>query len=132
MTRYTSFILVILFLPLCLLPTQTRAEESRIFISAAYLYEICARDEDGNEVVQGGHTACQAYIAGVIDYHNLLETLGTAPSIHVCVSNNAALGDLQDIVWDYLDRNAQHDAFAAAPAITLALSNAFPCKRKKK
>lgn len=108
-----------------------QAQDSRIFISAAYLHQICARNADGGETVAGGHTACQAYIAGVIDYHNLLITLGTAPSVNLCITNNAKPSDLQDIVWTYLDKNPQHDAFAAAPAITLALAQVFPCKRKR-
>jgi hypothetical protein len=108
------------------------AQQSKIFISAAYLHQVCARDGKGAETVVGGHTACQAYIAGVIDYHNLLKTLGTAPSVNICITNAAKPADLQDIVWRYLDKNAQHDAFAAAPAITLALAQVFPCKKRKR
>ena len=108
------------------------SQESKVFVSAAYLHQICARDENGAEKMAGGHVACQSYISGVIDYHNLLKTLGTAPSVDICLSNTAKLSDLQDVVWSYLDKNAQHDAFAAAPAITLALAQVFPCKERKR
>jgi len=97
-------------------------------ISGAYLYEICKRDEGGRETVPGAHTACQAYIAGIVDYHNLLRSLGTSPSIDLCVPNTVKLSDLQDIVWTYLEANTQHDSFIASPAVSLALFEVFPCR----
>lgn len=111
-----------------LLSTPAKAQETGALISGAYLLEICKRDAGGKELVPGGHTACQAYIAGLVDYHNLLRSLGTAPSVDLCVPNTVRLGDLQDIVWRYLEVNAQHDAFIAAPAVSLALFEVFPCK----
>lgn len=80
-------------------------------------------------MVKGGHTACQAYIAGIVDYHNLLRSLGTAPSVDLCVPNTVKLSDLQDIVWAYLKENAHHEAFIAAPAVSLALFQFFPCRK---
>ena len=113
-------------------PNYAEAQESKVFISAAYLHQICARDENGAEKMAGGHVACQSYISGVIDYHNTLQSLGTSPNVDVCVPKQAKLNDLQEIVWHYLDKNAHHDAFVAAPAVTLALFQVFPCKVSKK
>ena len=104
-----------------------RAQQNGALISGAYLYEICKRNSGGQEVVAGGHATCQAYIAGIIDYHNLIQSLGTAPSVNLCVPPQIKLSDLQDIVWRYLERNTHHDAFIAAPAVTLALFEVFPC-----
>ena len=112
-----------------LLPAPLKAQETGALISGAYLLEICKRDDKGNEIVAGGATACQAYIAGIIDYHNLLRSLGTAPSVDLCVPNTVKLSDLQEIVWKYLEANKQHDAFIAAPAVSLALYEVFPCRR---
>lgn len=117
----------------CLLPVfspipSMAADKTGALISGAYLLELCRRDEEGQEVVMGGHTACQSYIAGLVDYHNLLRSLGTSPSVDLCVPNTVKLNDLQDIVWTYLDQNAHHDAFIAAPAVSLALFAVFPCK----
>lgn len=111
-----------------MLPPPAKAQQTGALISGAYLLEICKRGQDGSEIVAGGHTACQAYIAGLIDYHNLLRSLGTSPSVDMCVPNTVKLADLQDIVWKYLEQNAQHDAFIAAPAVSLALFEVFPCK----
>lgn len=96
--------------------------------SAAYLLALCKRDAAGSETVAGGAAACQSYIAGIVDYHNLLRSLGTAPGIDFCVPANAKLNDLQTVVWRYLDKNAHHDAFNAAPAVALALNAHYPCQ----
>lgn len=111
-----------------LVPVQLYAQETGALISGEYLYQVCERDEKGREVVKGGHTTCQAYIAGLVDYHHLLRSLGTAPSIDVCVPNTVKLADLQDIVWQYLEDNEHHAAFNASPAVGLALFEVFPCE----
>lgn len=110
---------------------ETSSRTGTIF-SAAYLLALCQRDASGAEKVAGGAAACQSYIAGIIDYHNLLRSLGTAPGIDFCVPGNAKLNDLQAVVWHYLEKNAQHDAFNAAPAVALALNARYPCQAAKK
>lgn len=109
-----------------------KAQETGALISGAYLLELCKRNPDGTEQALGAHIACQSYIAGIIDYHNLLRSLGTAPNIDLCVPSSVTLSELQDIVGNYLETNAQHDAFIAAPAVSLALFENFPCKANKK
>ncbi len=126
-------VLSLSFLAIALiLPSISQAQETKNSprISGSYLYEICKEDKKGKEVVKGGHSACQAYIAGVIDYHNLLQSLGTSPSVDICVPPAAKMNDLQNIVWKYLETNSHHDAFVAAPAVSLALFEIFPCKKK--
>lgn len=116
-------------------PIPTHAQESGPLFSGAYLRDLCARNALGGETVEGGHTACQAYIAGVVDYHHLLRSLGTAPSVDFCVANTVEMKQLQDVVWAYLEKNQQHNAFSASPAVALALFEKYPCpskSRKKK
>lgn len=122
------FVSLLLFTAMIFLPLPAKAQKTGALISAAYLLEVCKRGQDGQELVPGGHTACQAYIAGLIDYHNLLRSLGTSPSVDMCVPNTVKMGDLQDIVYAYLEQNKQHDVFIAAPAVSLALFEVFPCK----
>jgi hypothetical protein len=112
-----------------LLCAQPASAQTSGFFSGGYLLELCRSDAKGKEVVKGGHTACQAYIAGIIDYHKLMKTLGTAPTIDFCVPNTESMKKLQDIVWVYLAKNKQHSEFIAAPAVTLALYDYYPCKR---
>lgn len=100
--------------------------------SGDYLLQMCATDKDGKELVPGGQVACQSYIAGVLDYHNLIRSLGTSPSVEFCVPEDAGLNQLQVDVAAYLYKNKkQHGAFVAAPAVALALYNAYPCGKKK-
>ena len=98
-------------------------------ISADYLLQVCASDEQGNEIVEGGHTACQGYIAGVLDYHNLIRSLGTSPSVDFCVPDGVSMEEIQSRIVAYIFRN-QHEQgpFIAAPGVALALYKAYPCK----
>lgn len=100
--------------------------------SGAYLLHVCGVNPHGLELVPGGHIACQAYIAGVLDYHNLMRSLGTAPGVDFCVPPKTSMETLQKHVYAYVLRNKeQHGSFTAAPAVALALYNAYPCKKRK-
>jgi hypothetical protein len=99
--------------------------------TGSYLLEMCASDKNGKELVKGGHIACQSYIAGIVDYHNLMHSLGTAPSIDFCVPEGVTLDRLQNIVGAYLYKNKNiHGSFVASPGVALALFSAYPCKKK--
>jgi hypothetical protein len=113
------------------LPLGAQAQQSPTF-SGAYLREICKSDSDGKETVEGGHTACQAYIAGVLDYHGTLKALGTEPSLSICFPRAVPVAEMQKIVLRYIERNPPVDAFAAAPAVIMALAESFPCKRRRR
>lgn len=112
-----------------ILCAPAQAQTSAQF-SGAYMREICKSNPDGSETVKGGHAACQAYIAGVMDYNGTLKALGTSPSLSICFSRKVSVVEMQKIVWRYIDRNPPVDAFAAAPAVIMALAEAFPCKRR--
>ncbi len=127
-----AFLIIPVLAGMLLFPRIVWAQDTSGFFSGGYLRELCKRKENGKEVVKGGHTACQAYIAGVIDYHKLMKTLGTAPTIDFCVPNTEKMAKLQDIVWVYLEENDQHSEFIAAPAVTLALYEYYPCQAPKK
>ncbi len=102
-------------------------DNSAGLFSAGYLLQLCASNAKGKELVKGGHTACQAYIAGVIDYHKLMKSLGTQPLMDICVPPTTSKKRLQDIVWVYLAKNPQHGEFMASPAVTMAIYEYYPC-----
>ena len=115
------------FVALALLACPLQAQAARF--SGEYLLKVCASDKDGKELIEGSHIACQAYIAGVLDYHNLLSSLGTSPSIAFCVPEDASMNDLQKGVTRYLYLNrSEHAKFVAAPGVALALYKLFPCE----
>lgn len=124
--RYASFLFLAL---LCFSNVwfSTPAEAARF--SGAYLRKICSMDKSGNELIKGGHTACQAYIAGVLDYQNVLKSMNMAPKVDICLPKKATMWDLHKIVLVYLIRNHTHDQFIAAPAVIMALHQVYPCKR---
>lgn len=97
--------------------------------SGGYLLSVCASDAQGREITPGGHIACQAYIAGVLDYHTLIKSLGAAPGVDFCVPADVQMNQIQRTVQSYVLRNrSQHNGFIAAPGVALGLYNAFPCK----
>ena len=115
-------ILLVLALLIITLPAQAG------HFSGAYLRQLCTLTEEGEEILNRGATACQAYILGIVDYHNLIQSLGTAPSVELCVPDNISPNDLQRVVVSYLNKHYQHDSFNAAPAVALALFKRYPCK----
>ena len=106
-------------------PLQAQAAR----FSGQYLMSVCASDKNGKEITPGGHIACQAYIAGILDYHTLLKSLGTAPGIDFCVPEKASMAQVQNRVQSYVLRHQnQHSSFIAASGVALALYNAYPCQ----
>jgi hypothetical protein len=126
--REKLFLIPMLFACILFIPHSANATR----FSGAYLLHLCEIDAKGKETVTGGHAACQSYIAGVLDYHNVLQSLDLAPKIDICVPGTTSLRDLQLIVLKYLRSHGEHDAFIAAPAVTMAIYQAYPCRKGKK
>ena len=98
--------------------------------SGEYLLKICTIDKDGNEVVKGGKSACQSYISGVIDYHNMLRAMDLTSNMNFCIPSDATLNDIQIRVLTYLHKNKKmHRKFVAAPAVAMALFSFYPCRK---
>lgn len=127
MTRRPSILALIACAVLCCLPQPAQATR----FSGAYLLRLCEMDAKGHELVKGGHAACQSYIAGVMDYHNVLQSLYLAPKVDICVPADATMNQIHVIVLKYLRTHPEHDGFIAAPAVTMALYEVYPCRRKK-
>lgn len=124
-----AFAGMIMFAPVS---TVSANSDNTGMFSGGYLMQVCASDKKGKETVKGGHTACQAYIAGVVDYHKLMRSLNAQPLLDICVPNTAPMKRLQDIVWVYLMKNPQHGEFMGAPSVTMALYEYYPCPEPKK
>jgi hypothetical protein len=71
--------------------------------------------------------SCMNYIAGVIDYHVMMQSLGTAPTLSFCLPENLPLEKAAVVVMLYLKKSPQNGSFIAAPAVTMALNEAYPC-----
>lgn len=124
--RFLSFFLL---LTVCFVTFIPQSHALRF--TGDYLLNMCSSDEKGKEITKGGHLACQAYIAGVLDYHNLIRSMGVAPSVDFCVPEKESMGVLQQKVAKYLQRyKNQHGPFIASPAVALALFLYYPCNKK--
>lgn len=94
------------------------------FITGGDLLRLCRMEtEEAND-------SCQGYVAGVVDYHNLIRSLGTAPSVDFCIPEDATIADVTDVVLNHLIEYPEHDNFIAAPAVAMALFLNFPCRYK--
>ncbi len=101
------------------------------FLTGADLLALCTSSESRKVY------SCMNYVAGVIDYHVVMQSLGTAPTKDYCLPENLPLEAATVTVMTYLKKSPMHQAFIAAPAITMALSEKYPCvkqqpKKKKK
>lgn len=92
------------------------------YMTGDLLLRKCATKEDERGF------SCRGYIAGVIDYHRLVRSLGTAPSVDFCIPSGTNMDIVTEVVIEYLASNPQHEDFIAAPAVAMALYQAFPCK----
>lgn len=82
---------------------------------------LCTSKDKSDQV------GCQSYIAGVIDYHNLLKSLGTAPSVNYCLPQGITMAQVKAIVTRYILQRTENQDFIAAPAVAMALFNSYPC-----
>jgi len=73
--------------------------------------------------------ACVHYVAGVIDYHTVMQAVGTAPTLAFCLPANVGITEAAFVVLTYLRANPQHDGFVAAMAVPLALNKVYPCRK---
>jgi hypothetical protein len=97
-----------------------------VYYTAGELAQACLKDDSAS--IQ----ACTHYVAGVIDYHQLMQSLNAAGAMKFCMPEQVSKQQAAVLVMTYLRSAPQHDAFVAAAAIPLALNKAFPCAVAKK
>lgn len=114
-----------MFLIFICAPSYQAFSQTTSYMRSVDLLSICRVEKEDPRI-------CQSYVAGVIDYHNLLRNLKTEPAVQFCIPDRYTLQQVTEIVLNDLARSPQHDHFIAAPAVTLALFKAFPCKTKKR
>lgn len=87
---------------------------------------LCTSKEKEDQV------GCQSYIAGVVDYHNLLKSLGTAPTVNFCLPKGLSMAQMKAVITRYIIQRTEHQDFIAAPAVAMALYNAYPCAKPRR
>ena len=98
-------------------------------VTAAYMTgdELSARclSDEAKDV-----SACFGYVAGVIDYHLLLQSLGTSPSVEFCLPEGLSVQDAALTVIQNMKRAPLNHPFIASPAVAMALNESFPCQKQ--
>ena len=113
--------IVTLIFCICVFISSPAYAQSTSYVRGGDLLSVCR--------VESKNTAfCESYIAGIIDYHNMLRSLNNEPAVRFCIPARYTLKQVTKIVLDDLAKSPQHDHFTAAPAVTLALFKTFPCK----
>lgn len=85
-----------------------------------------------NSAKEEDQFSCQSYIAGVIDYHRLLKSLGAAPSVDFCIPRETKMIQIKSTIVQYMIKHTEHQDFIAAPGVAMSLFNAWPCAKRKK
>ena len=96
------------------------------FMKGRALQLLCTSSKDDDQF------SCQSYIAGIVDYHNLLKSLGAAPSVDFCVPAAASMAQIKQVVTLYIASHTEHQDFIASPGVVMALYNAYPCAKKRR
>lgn len=109
-----------------LLTAFARPAVAEIYVTGEELVRNCISESKQD------NTACIYYIAGVIDYHSVLQSLAIAPTIDFCMPASISKEQAAVLVLAYMRQSPQHDAFIAATSIPLALNKVFPCRRAPK
>ncbi|MDB5478313.1 MAG: hypothetical protein JWM96_808 [Alphaproteobacteria bacterium] len=116
-----------LFLSAALLTSRPARAVQGAMMTGRNLALLCSNTEKADN-----QFACQSYIAGIIDYHNLIRSLRAAPSVDFCLPRELTMGQIRLIVYNYILRHSEHQDFIAAPGVAMALYSAYPCKKAKR
>lgn len=115
---------------LCLLFSTSPARAA--YLTGNDLLRSCASKDKGDIL------GCMNYIAAVIDYQTMMQSMGTEPSTDFCLPADLPIEKAAVAVMVYLHKSPQMGSFIAAPAVSMALHEAYPCgpikvyKKKKK
>lgn len=92
------------------------------YLTGADLYAACNSKESKDVLT------CMGYVAGVIDYHVMMQSMGSEPTAtDFCLPADLSMEKAAVRVMLYLKRNPQNGSFIAAPAVLMALSQSYPC-----
>jgi len=116
-----TIILVIISLFLLFFAGNSRAA----YVTSGNLLKKCESDNRDDLF------SCMNYIAGVIDYHIFMQSLGTQPITDFCLPDNISIEKASVVVIAYLKETPQHAPFIAAPAVLMALNKEYPCAPAK-
>ena len=120
---------LMIFLLMVLAGPTEAAERAMSYMRSIDLLSMCRME--GTDKATHLSSFCETYVAGVIDTQNMLKSMDFVTPVTFCIPEQYSIQQVTEIVLNDLASSPQHDHFVAAPAVTLALFKAFPCKKKK-
>ncbi len=98
-------------------------------VNAMYASGKMLADNCNSEQPEGIYS-CMNYIAGVIDYHTFMQSMGTTDSgVTFCLPKDATIEEASVVVMRYLKTMPEQEAFIAASTVMMALKTAYPCAK---
>jgi hypothetical protein len=89
------------------------------FVSGNLLYQHC-----GKSAVEAEQALCIGYISAIAD---AMEDGDTVDGFRACVPSAANAGQLQDLLFRYLDTNLLYRHYNASTIVARFLAETFPC-----
>ena len=115
-------ILLILFIFLQISPKYAQAA----YVTGDMLKERCASENPEDVLI------CANYIAGIIDYHVFMQSMGAMPDLGFCLPDAVSIEEASFVVMKYLQNSIYYDPFIGASSVIMALHNEYPCAVKGK
>lgn len=94
-----------------------------VYVSGGDLVQNCLSDKKHDVY------ACVHYVAGVIDYHTVMQSVGTAPTLSFCIPAGVSVSEAAYVVLRYLRSQPMQQGFVAAMSVPLALNKTYPCPK---
>lgn len=110
---------------------STKAFPMRLLIAAFFLCPTAALADffDGNgmhEVCEENRVAARFYAGGVWDAFNAMEQVRSDRDAF-CLADNVILGQIEDVMCNYLEKNAAKRHLSASSLAFAAFKEAWPC-----
>jgi hypothetical protein len=112
------------------LASGARAQSPKIFTTGNMLLVSCQH----NGAAEKASDICEAYIQGVVDSFDTAATIDrndrSRPAPAWCVGQDIMIGQIGDVVLQYLVAHPKDRDMPAAALIYLAMIAAFPCSAR--
>jgi len=92
------------------------------YVTGDTLKLYCSSEESGDVI------ACANYIAGIIDYHVFMQTMGVMHDFGFCIPEGVTIEAASFVVMKYLKSSPYYDPFIGASSVIMALHSQYPCK----
>ena len=113
-----AYLISLILLIFCMMPNIPAKAAN---ITGTQLQAYC-ESSDPKDVM-----SCANYIAGIIDYHVFMKSMGAEPAFGFCIPDNVTIEEISFIVMKYLQNIPEQGGFIAVQTVLMALNREYPC-----